>query len=416
MRSLFLIVRRSLRQHLLSTVVTILSVGLATGLTMAVFGISAQARNAFTGGPVGFDAVLGARGSHLQLVLNSVFHLEASPGNIPWALYKEVAQRPGVALAIPYAVGDNYHGFRIVGTTTEIFSRFEYSKGKSFRVRTPGQTFDPQRREAVIGHAVALATGLREGSKFNPYHGVEFEESQRHAAEYVVVGILEPTHSPSDRVIWIPIEGVFRIEGHALRGAGENFEATPGEVIPEEHKEVSAVMLRFHNHRTGFRLSQEINRQGKVATLAYPIGAVMVKVFEKLGWVILVLEFVAYLTICVAAGTILASIYNAMNERRREFAILRALGARRTTVFSAIVLEAAAIATGGAIVGFAFYAGLVAVTSRIVQIKTGVTLDALAWHPALAYTPVAMVVTGALAGIVPAIRAYTTEVADHLQA
>ncbi|MEM7165794.1 MAG: ABC transporter permease [Planctomycetota bacterium] len=313
MSSLLLIVRRSLRQHLLSTVVTILSVGLATGLTMAVFGLSAQARDAFTGGPVGFDAVLGARGSQQQLVLNTVFHMETSPGNIPWALYKEIAERPNVAVAIPYAVGDNYYGFRIVGTSDDIFSRFEYQKGKTFRVRSGGRPFDTSRREAVIGHSVAVATGLREGSTFNPYHGFEFDETQRHAAEYVVVGILEPTYSPSDRVIWIPIEGVFRIDGHVLAGTGEAFEPVAGETIADEHKEVSAVMLRLRNARSGFFLEQEINKQGKVATLAFPIGAVMTKLFDKLGWVVRVLELVAYLTMCVAAASILASIYNAMN-------------------------------------------------------------------------------------------------------
>ena len=114
--SVLRIVLRSLRQHLLSTLVTIGSVGLAAGLVMSVFSVAEQSRLAFSGGPVGFDAVLGARGSQLQLVLNTVFHLETSPGNIPWSLYEEVRADDRVALAIPYAVGDNYKGYRIVGT------------------------------------------------------------------------------------------------------------------------------------------------------------------------------------------------------------------------------------------------------------------------------------------------------------
>src|SRR6187549_2035944 len=111
------LVRHSLRQHALSTTITVISVGLATGLTMAVFAINRQTYEAFTGGQAGFDAVLGARGSQLQLVLNTVFHLETSPGNIPWSMYQEMARNPKVELAIPYAVGDNYKGYRIVGTT-----------------------------------------------------------------------------------------------------------------------------------------------------------------------------------------------------------------------------------------------------------------------------------------------------------
>jgi len=98
---LMALVRRSLRQHLLSTVVTVVSVGLAAGLTMSVFAINHQTYEAFTGGSPGFDAVLGARGSQLQLVLNTVFHLDTSPGNIPWSMYKQIAANPRVLVAIP---------------------------------------------------------------------------------------------------------------------------------------------------------------------------------------------------------------------------------------------------------------------------------------------------------------------------
>src|ERR1051325_10132234 len=131
--AVFLIVFRSLRQHMLSTAITVLSVALASGLIMSVFAIKTQTYDAFTGGDAGFDAVLGARGSQLQLVLNTVFHLETSPGNIPWAMYEEIAANPSVELAIPYAVGDNYRGYRVVGTIPEIFTKFQYRSGKTFQ-------------------------------------------------------------------------------------------------------------------------------------------------------------------------------------------------------------------------------------------------------------------------------------------
>src|SRR5258706_15420331 len=133
MNAIVMIVRRSLRQHAVSTLVTVTSVALATGLVMAVFCVRQQTYDAFTGGPVGFDAVLGARGSQLQLVLNTVFHLETSPGNLPWATYEAIKADPRVALAVPYAVGDNYQGFRIVGTTEEMFTKFEYRAGRKFQ-------------------------------------------------------------------------------------------------------------------------------------------------------------------------------------------------------------------------------------------------------------------------------------------
>ncbi|MBK9239461.1 MAG: FtsX-like permease family protein [Acidobacteria bacterium] len=412
--NLMSLVRRSLRQHALSSFVTIVSVGLAAGLTMSVFAINAQTYDAFTGGKVGFDAVLGARGSQLQLVLNTVFHLETSPGNIPWSLYKEISEDPRVTLAIPYAVGDNYQGYRIVGTTQEMFTKFTYREGQGFVLEPGGRVFDESKKEAILGNYVAEKLGMTVGSTFTPYHGLQFSEREKHQDEYTVVAIMEPTNGPSDRVVWIPIEGIYRMSGHVLRGAGKPMRARPGEVIAEENLEVSAVMLKLRNPQAGFLLNGQINQQGKVATLAWPIARVMAELFDRIGWVSRILTMVAYLIVVVAAGSILASIYNTMNERRREFAILRALGARRSTVFSAIVLEASTITTIGALLGFLVYGAILAAAFVIVRAQTGVVLDAFRFDHALWMTPVGMILLGALAGLVPAFKAYRTDVASNL--
>ena len=410
---LFLIVRRSLRQHALSTAVTVMSTALASGLVMAVFSIQAQSREAFSGGQSGFDAVLGARGSQLQLVLNSVFHLETSPGNIPWSLYQEVKALPQVSLAVPIAVGDNYQGFRIVGTTLDMFTELEYRKGKKYAA-ADGRILDTGRREALVGSFAAQRTGVQVGDTINPYHGLIFDENTKHEEEYTVVGILEPTNTPADRVIWIPIEGLFRMTGHVLRGTGTEYTAQAGQAIPDAHKEVSAVLLKFKDAQSGFTLDQQINKQGRVATLAWPIGRVMADLFERIGWMSRVLELVAYLVVMVSGGAILAAIYNSINERRREFAILRALGARKTTVFSAIVLESTAIATLGGLLGYFVYAAILGVAASVVRAQTGVALDMFYWHPSLLGALIGMIGVGAAAGVIPAFKAYSTDVASNL--
>lgn len=412
--TLLLLIGKSLRQHALSTWVTICSAALASGLVMAVFNVERQANQAFAG-EVGFDAVLGARGSPLQLVLNSVFHLETSPGNLPWSSYREIAADRRVSAAYPYAVGDNYLGYRIVGTTPELIRDFEPRPGQKLRLRPGHQNFAPERAEAVIGATVARETGLGRGSTFQPSHGLTYAEGTEHKKVYTVVGVLEPSNTAMDRVVWIPIEGIFRMDGHVLRGSGEDYVPEAGQEIPEEAKEVSAVMLKLRSPRDGITLAQEINRQGTVATLAFPIASVMGEIFEKLGWMSGILRAVAYLTVLVAAGSILASLYNTMNERRREFAILRALGARRATVFLAIVGEAAAIAALGALAGFLVYAGILLGAAVWIRDSTGVVLALKSFHPALVATPLAVVLLGALAGLLPALKAYSTEVAENLQ-
>jgi putative ABC transport system permease protein len=410
--------RRSLRQHALPTAVTAGASALACGLVLAVFSVTAQAKDAFVRDP-GFDAVLGARGSQLQLVLNTVFHLETSPGNIPWRIFDDVQRDPRVELAIPYAVGDNYLGFRIVGTTSDLFDKVEYAKGKHYEVEPgtanvpKGRFFDETAQEAVVGSTVAALTGLKVGDEFHPYHGLDYDPSAIHHHDtYVVVGVLKPTNTPADRVVWIPIEGIYRMEGHVLRGSGEVVQAVPGEEIDDEDKEVSAVMLKLKGQGAGFGLQQKF--AGEEVTLAWPVATVMQDLFRKLFWFVRILEIVAYLVVAVSMLGILASLYNTMNERRREFAILRALGARRATVFLTVVSEATSIAIAGALAGFLVYGLILAAAAHAIRTRTGVVLDVFAFHPVLWAAPLGIAVLGALAGLLPAAKAYRTDVATHL--
>lgn len=413
--SLGMIVLRSLRLHKLSTAVTAVAIALSAGLAMAVFSISMQSSTAFGGGRGGWDAVLGAKGSATQLVLNTIYHLETSPGNIPWSMYQEIREHPTVTLAVPYAVGDNYRGYRIVGTTTELFSEFEYAEGKKYEL-TPNQVFDPMRGEAVLGATVARELGIGRGDVFQPTHGViDSASAEVHDVDYHVVSVMEPTNTPADKVIWIPIEGVFRMPGHSFFDEeGNELEAGWGVEIPDKYKEVSAVMLQVRPGAGAFTLMNQINRQGDVATFVWPVAAIMAKLLQDLGWVNRILEAVAYLIVLVAGGGLLAALYNTMNERRREFAILRALGASRRTVFTVIVAESATVAAIGAVLGFGVYFGILVLAAAQVKQTTGVVLDLSLVHPSLYWTPVGMVVLGALAGLLPAFKAYSTDVAGNL--
>ncbi len=405
-RGLFTIVCKSLRQHMVSTIITGISIALACGLVMSVFIINEQAKTAFRVGSGGYDAVLGARGSELQLVLNSVFHLETSPGNIPWFLYQTIKKDKRVKSAVPYAVGDNYFGYRLVGTTKEIFTSLKLKAGRQFNTDV---------REAVVGSFVAQKTGLKVGSKIRPFHGLNFNKNEQHQEIYKIVGVLKPSNTPSDRVIWIPIESFYRMGGHVLRGKGGSkpYTAEEGKEIPDEYKEVSAVMIKFKSKRLGFFFKTQINRQGKVATLAWPIAKIITDFMGKMGWIIKILKYIAYLVILVAAASIVASIYNSINERKRNFAIFRALGARKSTVFSAIILESASIAGIGALFGFLVYMGIFSVAALLIRSETGVVMD-FSYHLSLILTPIGSVVIGSVAGVIPAVKAYSTDVASHL--
>ena len=393
-----LIVYRSLRQHALSTLITAGSIALACGLLMTVWVVKTQAQAAFVSTSTAFDAVLGARGSKLQLVLNGIFHLEASPGNLAASDYELIRKHPAVKTAIPIAVGDNLRGYRIVGTVPQLLTNVEYAPGKKYAVAPGGKVFGEAAREAVVGSFAAERLGLKVGSTFQPFHGLTFDEKALHEEVFTVTGILTPTNTPADKVIWVPIKGVQTMSGHD----------------PKAATDVSAVLIQLRAASAGVMLDLMINKQGNRMTFAYPVGAIMADFFGKISWFDRVLALVAYLVALVAAGSVLASIYNSMSARQRDLAILRALGARRRTIFGAVVAEAACIGALGAAVGFAIYFGLLTLVAEVIRAQTGVVLDVTESHAVLWICPLAMTALCALGGAVPAVKAYRTPVAETL--
>jgi putative ABC transport system permease protein len=396
--TLLLLIYRSLRQHALSTLVTAGSIALASGLLMTVWMVKTQSQQAFTRTSTSFDAVLGARGSKLQLVLNAIFHLEASPGNLDQSDYLYIKHHPLVKAAVPIAVGDNLRGYRLVGALTEMFTDIEIAPGKKFEFEPGGRLFSADAKEAVAGSFAAARLGLKVGDTFHPFHGLNFNPNEQHTDLYTVVGILKPTNTPADRVVWIPLHGLQTMNGHD----------------PKYATQVSAVLVQLRTPTAGFLLDMMYNRQGNRLTFAWPVATILTDLFDKIGWFDRVLALVAYLVALVAAASVLASIYNSMSARRRDIAILRALGARRRTIFGAVVSESACIGALGAAVGFAVYFVLFTIVAGIIRAQTGVVLDVWTGGRVLWLCPAGMVTLCALGGVVPAVKAYRTPVAETL--
>jgi putative ABC transport system permease protein len=333
----------------------------------------------------------------LQLVLNAIFHLEASPGNVAAADYEFIKHHPAVKLAIPIAVGDNLRGFRIVGTIPELFTNVEYAPGKHFSL-SAGRLFAPMAKEAIIGSFAARRLGLHVGDIFHPFHGLIYDEKNQHAETYVVTGLLAPSNTPADKVVWIPLHGLQTMSGHD----------------PKAATDVSAVLIQLRAPTAGFMLDMMYNRQGNRLTFAYPIGAIMADLFSNIGWFDQVLTLIAYLVALVSAAGVLVAIYNSMAARRRDIAILRALGAHRRTICSAIVFEAAVIGLLGMIAAFAVYAVIFTIVSAVIRAQTGVLLEAWKYNPVMLWAPLGMTLLCALSGLIPAWKAYRTDIAANL--
>jgi putative ABC transport system permease protein len=397
---LFRLIRRSLRQHIVSTAVATLLVALGMALVISVWVIRAEAERAFTRSASGYDAVLGARGSKLQLVLNGLFHLEASPGTVTQQDFEQIRDLPFVEKAICIAVGDNFKGIRIVGVSDDFFHQLSYEPDHYYSVEPGGRPFNLGTKEAVVGSLAARQLGWRIGTTFSPFHGLDYNPAAQHSEVFNVVGILAPTGTPADRVIWVPLEGVQKMGGHDPRLATD----------------VSAVLIRFkpNAQSAGFMLDMRYNRQGNRLTLAWPVASILADFFSKFAWFEKSLHALAYLVAIVAGASVFSSVFSSMNARKRDLAILRAVGAHRSFLIASVLGESAGIGLLGCALGFGLYAALSSVVQGVLRTQVGVLLEPWAWNPVLVWGPALMFGLSLAAGILPAWRAYRLSVAEGL--
>jgi putative ABC transport system permease protein len=472
--SLLRIAWRSIQQRSLSSLLTGFSMALGVALVIAVLVILNTLDDTFRQTSHGYNLIVGPKGGRLQLVLNSLFHLGTAEGTIPYTYYLqfrrgELAQArfrvsthalvqtapfwvrdtmlgacassqrhlaelcatfagtrdysPLIEAAIPLCVGDNYEGYRVVGTIPDLFD-IEYAEGKTYQFaqgRNIGRQWWQSRHffEAVIGAEVARQTGLRVGDVFRPVHGVTEDNPEAHEHDpFTIVGVLAPTGTPNDRALFINMEGFFLLEGHSEEEHHHHHDHA-GHVhpLPIPKRAVSAVLLRFSEDAI-FHVPdiQAAVDKGRIAQAVAPAREVYVLMDTLVGGLRMILYFLTILILVVAGIGVMVSIYNTMNERRREIAIMRALGAGRRTVMVVIFLESILLSLGGGAVGMLLGHGLIGALSPLVADRTQVTIGLMQFVPYELVLIPGLIVLAALAGFLPALAAYRTDVSRALSA
>ncbi|MFQ5504454.1 MAG: ABC transporter permease [Planctomycetota bacterium] len=453
---LLTIASRSLRQRLLTSVLTTVSILLGTGLVSFLWLVADQAEKRYHASSKGYRVILGPKDtSPLGIVLSTVFHIGMNMGVIPLSVYRDVHDNPrwkrgnvGLRYAIPVVSGDNYKGFPIIGTTDEWFTMFsrdrdeegkpirplEIVRGRRFafghadllaeadeqveRIRIErglegnGETHDDHEipknyREAVLGAGVASKLGLGIGDRFVPAHGVEDsllrEEHEEAASE--VVGILEKTLTAIDQAIYVPIGLCYRVGGHNAVHP-EEIEIDSGKV------EISAVIIDTKGP-LGDQVLRSVFQRREGAQAAMPRVEIRT-LFTMVGDITLALRGISYLVLLVGAIAIFISLYNTMHERRREVAIMRSLGARRTQILGIVLLEALLITGAGAILGvLGSHTAAVMLGPRLESL-TGVPVSGSVFGLREFYLILGVSFMGCLAGLLPAFLTSMTDVARHL--
>ena len=411
--SFWRIVLKSLWRHRLSTGLAVVSIALGAALLVSVVSLREQTHRNFTQEGLGVDAVLGPKGSPLQIALNALYHLEEMPGKLTWTYYQKVLASEVVESGIPFATGHSYAGFRVNAIDERFFSEFEYLPGRhfSFQAEDGGQgRLFAARDEAVAGAAVAKALHIGLGASFNPTCGVNAGDPVHHNDLIRFVGILAPTGTPHDRAIYIPLKTFYTLEGHGKE--------VQDMALDEAHREISGAYLKIRRIRGGALhpgiqdLKYNIG-QSSQAQLVVP-NEVLPRLFGILGWVDSVLLGIAILVTALALLFLFVALVSALRERRRDLALLRCLGATRRTVFGLVLCQSAFIAVLGALLGLALGHGIVAIGGELIRVETGLRFSALYLSQADLYLLPALVVLGVVAGLVPAVQAYRLGVLGNL--
>lgn len=397
------LVLRGLRLRWVASVLNTLGVAVGVGAVCVVLVIQADVQRRFEGPARSYGLVVGAPGSAQQLVLNSVFHLDESPGILPLSVWRELDAHESTALVVPYAVGDSFRGFRVVATTDAFFDpRFPDPAGErpgdKLRDGRPLQTRESAVREAVVGADVADAIGLRVDDRIELSHGVE-DGAAAHDREVMweVVGVLEPTGTALDRVVLIDL--------HAFLAMDEHARAQPG---------LSALLVFPHRGVHTAVLMGELRPRSDLQVAH--VGTEVRRLLALVGRVDTLFLIVSQLIVVVALSSVFASAYVAAHARRGQIGILRALGLPRRSIVALVVAESSVLAFAGAVLGLLGAHLLLYLGADAIETAAGLRFEAGHFVGGEAIVVVAVVLAGALAGVLPGVQAYRADVVACLRA
>ena len=417
--SLWKIAWRSIRQRALASALTALSMGLGVALVVAVLVVHAVVDRSFHRGGEGYDLIVGAKGSPLQLVLNSAYYLSEPIENLPPGYYREFTEgefAPDVEVAVPICMGHSYEGYLVVGTTPEMFSELKYLDEQPYEF-AKGENFKAENHfDAVVGSTVAATTGLTVGGTFQAIHGVVEQGGHPHERTFNVVGVLKPTGTPNDRALFANMESFYQI--HCDEHGHDHSDHDHGHAAEEDdQRQVTAILVCIDRSNPGRDLVvAKLINQGPAAQAAVP-SFVIAGLFEGIiGNIQLILLLMAVLIVVVAGIGIMVSIYNSMSDRRHEIAVMRALGASRLTVMIVILLESILLSLGGGVLGLLLGHGLIGAMSPIIAEHTGVAVGSLHFQAIELVLIPALIVLASVVGYLPAMAAYRTDVARSLTA
>ncbi|MBK1646374.1 peptide ABC transporter permease [Thiocapsa imhoffii] len=399
-----------------TALLTVLSIGLSVALLVGVERLRSEIRTSFTQTLSGTDLIVGARSGPVQLLLYAVFRIGQPINNISWEAYRMIAESSRVAWTIPISLGDSHRGFPVVGTTLDYFEHYRFARDRHLTLAA-GRPF-ADLYDAVLGAEVAAALGSQLGDKIVLAHGASDVSFARHDDHpFQVVGLLARTGTPVDRSVHVSLEGL-----EAIHVGWESGRPMPGRTLDPDQartldltpRAITAVLVGLHSRIATFQVQRSINEYRSEPLMAILPGVALAELWGVIGVAEQALLLVSGFVVLVGLVGLLTVLLTSLNERRREMAILRSVGARPAHIFSLILGESLLLILLGILAGLALlYAGLL-IAQPLILSELGILIRL--GPPALTEMLLLAVVLGAglLISLIPGYRAYRLALADGL--
>lgn len=408
---------RSLWARKITAILTVISIAAAVLLFVAVENLRQGARTSFERTISDTDVIVGARSSPINLVLYSVFQIGDPTNNVTWKTYEDIKSRQDVSWVVPISLGDSHKGFRVIGTTPDYFEHYKYAESQSLSVET-GQVFEDL-FDVVLGAQVARELSYDLNSKLTLAHGVGGTSFVNHDdLPFTVTGVLKPTGTPVDRSVFVSLGAI-----EAIHMGWQNGMPTPMSRLatPERFQQTSltpesitAMFIGATSRVRSLGLQRDLNTYAAEPLQAVIPGVALSQLWNVVSVVERALALVSGFVIAVGLIGILISILTSLNERRREMAILRAMGARGRHIIGLLVSEAALLAFIGSVLGLTLLYTLLWVCRPFLESRFN--MSALQLWPGHFDIAVVMIVTvlAAILGLIPAMVALRRSLSDGL--
>lgn len=413
---LFKLTWQSLCNRRVTVLLTIFSIAISVCLLLGVEYIRKEARQSFMNTLSGTDLIVGSRSGPVQLLLYSVFRIGNATNNISWESYQQFADHKWVKWTVPLSLGDSHKGYRVLGTNSDYFQYYRYADKRALRF-AEGKPF-AKVYDAVLGAEVAHKLGYQLGDKIVIAHGAGSTSFSKHKNKpFTVTGILKPTGTPVDRTVHVTLQGIEAIHIDWRAGTpipGFEISAEKAAQMNLQPKVITAFIVGLKTRTAAFRLQREINQYRREALLAIIPGIALAELWRAIGQFEIILRIITVFVMVAGLLGMLTTLLTTLNERRREMAILRAVGAYPAQIFLLFVLEAIIIALLGGMAGMLLLGSSILLLQPWVADTYGFYLQT--WLPHANDWMLLSIITGlaALFSTLPAGIAYRRSLQDGL--